>query len=321
MRKESRNEISETGLWILYVLSLLVVWLNVHFNLSKIYIYQSEFLFVPANVARAVNLIFLVLNALLIRRIFTVRDRNILGVFPMFVYLLFHNKWWLFDTINNYLISDFFILVSLYAIGSRETKHKINIFVFYLAGFFGAGFLSGINFVYSFIIPVFIFNLFLLSDWKSWIIFILGFLMPIYFFVTINWLSDNNPFLYLEILLQHSFYRLGTFSLKEFSFTEEWKWVNTSIVVSIVLLFLSGLQELRDVGFYSGRERRIALFFFFLMFFSLINYFLIYFVYSKNALSVIALPYAYYLGHLLNKVTGKLKYFILFLIFLLTVFL
>lgn len=319
---QSRSEGNEVFvMWFLYFLSLILVWINYHYQVSQINLYQFSFLFIANSLAKIINTIFLIINAILINIIFTNKDRRLYGYYPMFVYLLVHNKWWLFENINYYLVSDFIILISLYFIRPQETKKKLNLLIFYFAAFFGAGFLIGINFFYSFIVPVFIFNVFLLSDWKSWGIFLLGLLMPLYFFVTISLFVEHDAMLFLKILIHHSFYKLGQFSLKDFSFAGELQWANIGIAIVLILLMLSGLQEFKDANFYSTKDRRIAIFFFFLMFFSLINFSLIYFFYHQHAFSVIALPYAYYLGGFLNKTSIQSRYFILFLIEILTVFL
>ncbi|GAB4201022.1 MAG: hypothetical protein Fur0023_04980 [Bacteroidia bacterium] len=315
------NEIPVSILVFLYLLSVGLVWINRHFHLSDTELYQHSFLSINIIVAKIINAVLVIANAIFIRKIFTRRNRNISGSYGMFVYLLINNKWWIFETINNYLISDLFILIPLYLIAHQEKKKKINLMVFYLSALFGVGFLSGIHIIYSFFIPIFIFTLFLSWDWKSWIIFLLGFLCPIYFFVTIVWLTDKLPLLFLKALVEHNSYPLHSFSSDIFSYLIKLPVTNTGISIIIILAFLSGLKELNSVYYYSATERRIALFFFLLMLFSFINYALIYVFYRKHTFAVIALPYSYYIGNLLNKSSFKIRYIVLFLIFLLTSFL
>lgn len=305
----------------LYVLSLLLVGINYYFQIVEINIYQNAFFYLNKYVSLFINIVFLIVNSILINRVFTQRDRNIHGIYAAFIYLLVNNKIWFFNSINNYLVSDFFILISIYLINPQEVKKRLDLLVFYIACFFGLGFLSGIHLVYSFIIPILIFNLFLSAHWKTRVIFILGFLVPVYFFTTISLLTDKNPFLYLRILWDNSSYHLNQFSVSDFTVLRMGQWLNISILINLGLILLAGLKEWNDVYFYSTRERRIAMFFFLLMFFSLINYTLIYLFYHQHSFSVLSLPYAYYLGNLINKVSLKVKYFILFLLFILTVFL
>lgn len=315
------NEFNVSFFILFYVIALLLVVLNTYFHFNDTGFYQYSFFFIHPLVSKFINLFFLVCNLFLVKTIFTNKDRAISGFFPMFIYGLIHIKWWILENINYYLISDFFILIVLYSIPSRDSKKNINLLVFYLASLFGVGFLIGINFVYSFVIPILLFNLFLLSDWKSWIVFLLGFFMPLYFYITVALLNNYNPFLFLRILVDNSFYNLNHWSLSDFSLSRELEWINIGIFIILSLLVIANVKEWQDVNFYSTKGRRISLFFFFLMLFSLVNYFLIYVLYHKHAFSVIALSYAYYIGNLLNKTSYRTRYFILFLVFVITVFL
>ncbi|MCX7729180.1 MAG: hypothetical protein N2203_06900 [Bacteroidia bacterium] len=315
------NDFPLAALLLLYLLSLVLVWLNQKLQLNKAEYFQHNFFSINIFAAKIINAVFLLINGFLINQIFSRKERHISGLYAVFIYLLVHNKWWLFENLNNYLISDFFILIALFFIRPKEVKKKMNLIVFYLSILFGIEFLAGIHILYSLIIPTFLFAIFLSIDWKSWLIFILGFLTPVYFFITVSWLLDKNPVLFLKAVFEYNSFRLNTFSLGEFSFTGELQWINIGIVILVFLAFLSGLKELQHVNYYSTSDRRLALFFFLLMFFSLINYFLIYVFYHQHAFSIIALPYAYYVGNLLNKTNQRVRYLILFLLFVLTVFL
>jgi len=305
-----------------YLLSVLIIYFNQHFKWHTANYHTYSFFSINDYIAKSINIIFLLFNTFFIKTIFTNKDRNILGDFHSFVYVLVHNKVWFLNAINNYLINDFFILLTLYILNPKDQKQKMNLLIFYLACFFGLGFLIGINFVYSFLVPLFLFNLFLISDIKSWVIFFLGYLLPIYFFVSISWLLDYEPLLYLQVILENSFYNLSQFSFANFKFLVDFQWLKSfGVIILIVLIFITWLKEWTEVNFYSNFERRMALFFFIFMFVSLINYLLIHVFYHQQALSVIALPFAYHLGKLLNKINLRTKYFVIFLLFALTVFL
>lgn len=321
MVSNRKSDVPLSLLIFIYLLSVLVIYFNQTFKWHSTTNYTFNFFSINIYVAKSLNIIFLLVNIFFIRTIFTNRDRKISGDITSFVYALIHNKIWFLNTLNNYLISDFFILLILYILNPKDQKQKINLLIFYLACFFGLGFLSGINIFYSFFIPIVLFNLFLITDMKSWIIFFLGFLLPVYFFVSISWLLDYDPLLYLQIILENSLYKLSQFTFTDFKFSGEFQWINFGVIVLIGLIFIAGLKEWSEVNFYSTNERRMALFFFLLMFFSLVNYLLIHIFYHQQALSVIALPFAYYLGNLLNKMYSKTRYFILLLLFILTVFL
>ncbi len=318
--KKSTDSIPVFVLWVVYLLSLVLLFFNKQVQLNPIKHYEVSFFSVNEYVAKGLNLIFLIINFFLIGRVLENKDRQVSGVLIAFVYLLFQNNIWLLKHINNYLISDFFILVSLLLINPQEVKQRLDIFVFYLAIVFSIGFLSGINFIYTFVIPILIFNLFLVSGWRTWVIFLLGFILPVYFLVTISLYFDRESALYFQILAEYSFYKFSSFPNVSIELLKEMQWMNVGILLIIFLVFIAGLREWQDVYFYSTRDRRIALLFFFLMFFSLGNYLLIYWVYQQYAPSVIALPYAYYVGKFLNKVSRKAKYFLLFILLILTSF-
>lgn len=318
--KKATDSIPVFVLWFIYLLSLILLFFNKQVQLNPIKYYEASFFSVNEYVAKVLNLIFLIINFFLIGRVFENKDRHVSGILIAFVYLIFQNNIWLLNHINNYLISDFFILVSLLLINPQEVKRRLDIFVFYLAIVFSIGFLSGINFIYTFIIPILIFNLFLVSVWRTWVIFLLGFILPVYFLITIHWYFDREIALYFQILAERSFYKFSSFSNLSIEPLKEMQWMNVGLLLIIFLAFIAGLREWQDVYFYSTRERRIALLFFFLMFFSWGNYLLIYWVYQQYAPSVIALPYAYYVGKFLNKVPYKAKYFLLFMLLILTSF-
>lgn len=315
------NEIPVSIAVFLYLLSIGLAWMNTHLHLNDTELYQNKFLNINAVVAKIINLIFVIFNAIFIQKVLTHKNRHISGSYGMFVYLLINNKWWAFESINTYLINDLLILVSLYLLARQEKKKKINLIIFYLSIFFGIGFLSGIHIVYSFFIPVFIFILFLSWDWKTGIIFLLGFLCPIYFLVSITWLYDKLPLLFLRSLIEYNLYPFHSFSQNGFSSLTKLPITNIGITIITILAFLSGLKEFNNAYYYSNTERRKAVFFFLLMFLSFINYALIYVLYKKHAFTVIALPYSYYVGNLLNKSNAKVQYVVLFLLFLLTSFL
>ncbi len=315
------NEIPVFTLIFLYLLSIGLVWLNTYLHLSDTELYQNEFLNTNSIIAKIINLIFVVLNVIFIRKILTQKNRYVSGSYAVLVYLLINNKWWVFENINTHLINNLLILVSLYLLTRQEKKTKINLMIFYLSIFFGVGFLSGIHILYSFFTPVFMFILFLSWDWKTWIILLLGFLCPIYFLVSITWLYNESPLFFLKALIEYNSYPFRSFSQNIFSSLTELPITNIGITIITVLALLSGLKELNDVYHYSNTERRIAVFFFLLMLLSFTNYVLIYVFYRKHAFTVIALPYSYYVGNLLNKSNVKVRYIVLFLLFLLTSFL
>lgn len=304
---------------VLYVLSIVLSYVNLSLHLNSIDYYKFNLFPIYPYWAKVINVLFLVVNVFFISKIFTNKDRDIAGEIVGFVYLLMHNKIWFDNHLNPYLISDFSILISLYFIVPKDTKQRINIVVFYLSLVFGIFFLFGLNLVYAFIIPMFLFILFLKFDWKSWIIFLLGFLLPVYFYVTVYLLLNKNPWLYLGILVNYSIGKM--FQIQDILMVFQQSLTNIAILFVLIVLFVSGLKEWSDVSFYSSKDRRVALFFFFLMFFSLFNYFYIYITYHQYSYSVIALPYSYYVGRYLNKISGKLRYFLMIVILILVSFL
>ncbi|GIV26249.1 MAG: hypothetical protein KatS3mg027_0063 [Bacteroidia bacterium] len=310
------------GVWILlYFISLLIVYFNYSLHLTPISFHDVSFFSVNSYVAKGINFLIVVSNFTLISKIFHNRDRGIAGMNMGWVYLMMQNKIWFMQNVNQYLVNDFIILAVLLFINPQEIKKRLNIFVFYLAMFFSIGFLLGVHFMYTFIIPILIFNFFLISDWKSWVIFILGFLLPIYFFITIASLLNIDFSLYFQSLLEYTMYKVMTFRMSNFEVLTQLHWTEGSVLLlTIGLVFISGLKEWQDVNFYSTRERKLALLFFFLMFFSLINYLFIFLIYHQYAPHVIALPFAYYISHFINKVENKLGYFILFILVILTSF-
>ena len=303
----------------LYVLSVVLSYVNLSLHFNSIDYYKFSLFPVRPYWAKVINVLFLVVNVFFISTIFTNKDRGVWGEVVGFVYLLMHNKIWFDNHLNPYLISDFSILLSLFFIVLKESKQRINIVVFYLSLVFGIFFLFGLNLVYAFIIPIFLFTLFLRFDWKSWIIFLMGFLLPVYFYVTIYLLINKNPWLYLSILFNYSLGKM--FQIQDILGAFQQPLTNIAILLVLVVLFISGLKEWSEASFYSTKDRRVALFFFFLMFFSLLNYFYIYITYHQYSYSVIALPYSYYVGRYLNKVSGKLRYFLIFVILILVSFL
>lgn len=319
-RKQTKD-ISVAGLVLMYFLSVGIIFFNQHFQILDEGYATFSLLAISKFWAIFINLIFLGTNSFFTGKILTNRDRNINGNIPAFLYLLLHNKVWFLHTLNNYLVSDFFILSSLLFINPRETKQRLNILVFYLAVLFSMGFLIGIHIAYAFIIPVVIFNIFLVSDWRTWVIFLLGFSLPVYLYLTVSWLFDKDPFLYLDVLIKHSVYSVKGLADLKHGEINKWQWADVSIVIILGLLIVSGIREWMDMPSYSARGRQMALFFFLLMFFSLIHYGLIHYWYKRYALSVIALPFSYYVGQLINKVSLKFGYFVLFLWFVLTSFL
>ncbi len=321
MYKRKWKGISVFFLLFIYLLSLGAVILMQTMKEGEVRQYDDSFFLLVAYGAVFLNGILLFCNALLIQNIFTNRDKGIFGVVHAFVYLLLNNKVWFFDGISHYLLGDFFILISFYFIQPQETKKSINMLVFYLAAFLGGGFLIGINIFYALIVPVLILNIFLVADWKTWVIFMLGFLIPVYFYVSIGWLLEGHPLDYLRDVLAHSFDGWQSLSISDFSMTVRWRWGDLGIVLIVALSVLAGMKEAGDVYHYSSKERRWAVVFFLLMLVSFVNYILMYIFYDRCIVSVIALPFAYYVGNFINKVYSTMRYFILFLLFVLTVFL
>lgn len=310
-------------LGIVYLLS--VIFLIAGKDISSIY--EMGILFsVSQSVAKIFNIFFLLLNSILIHKIFTKRDISASAI--IFVYLFVHNKIWFLNSVSSYLISDFIILITLLILYSQTEKINFNIIVFYLSVLFGVEFLLGVNLFYALIIPVLLFNIFLLFDWRTWIIFISGFLFPTYLFISINWLADNDVSAHIQNVSGNAFpliYEIFHSSWKNM-FSEEnvsfyFRWESLNFFLILVLSVLSGIKEASEVYYYSLKERRIGLFFFFLLFFSLINCFFTYSFYHQYNFSVISLPFAYYVGNFLIKTSAIARYFVLFLLFVLVSFL
>lgn len=308
-------------LFILYITSVLFIVFNKVFRLAEDDYYQIHIFSIPQVWARGLNIIFLIANLVLIYQIFNQRERETSGTLMGFVYALMHNKIWFWNNVHQYLINDFLILIFLFFIYFREVKTHINILILYLGMFFGSEFLLGINMFYTILIPIVICSLFLMHNWKSWIIFVIGFLLPIYFLISISWLIDANSLPYLATIINQSLYTLHQWSPSRLIFVGKMQWMGLGILLNVCLLLISGLKELNDASYYSSMSRKIALFFFFLILFSFAHYLLIYLFYHQYAPSLIALAFAYYVGNYIYKAGPRLKYFILFLLFVLTSFL
>lgn len=309
-------------IWVLlYFISVLIVYLNSSFGLTSIRFYDVGFFSVNSHIAEGINFLLVVSNFVLISKIFHNRERGISGIMIGMVYLMMENKIWWMQNLNHSLINDFFVLLALLFINPQEIKQHLNLLIFYLAIFFSIGFLIGVHFIYSFIIPILFFNFFLITDWKSWIVFILGYLLPIYLLLAISSLLNIDISLYIQSLIEYFMYKINALQLNNFEKLVQLQWTEGSVLIlTIGLVFISGVKEWQESYFYSTRERRLALLFFFLMFFSFINFLLIFLIYHQYAPHVIALPFAYYVGHWITKVENKLGYFILFVLVVLTSF-
>ena len=318
--QEQTKAISVAGLMLIYLLSVGLLFFNPHFQILNRAYDTFSLLTINKFWALFINLIFLGSNSFFISKIFTKRGRDVAeGNILAFVYLLIHNKIWFLNTLNHYLVRDFFILFFLFFIYPREVKQRL--LVFYLSILFSTGFLIGIHMVYTFIIPVIIIEIFLISDWKIWIVFLLGFSLPIYLYITVFWLFDKDPFLYLNVLIKHSMYPIKVLADIKDSGVNGWRWTDVSVVFTLSLLLVSGIREWIYVHTYPVRDRQLALFFFLLMALSLVHYGLVYYWYKPYALPVMALPFSYYVGKLINKISLSFRYLVLFLLIILTSFL
>ncbi len=322
MSRKKSDSVPVFVLGLIYLLSVSFLFFNKNNYDSNTYESMSLFFFANSHFAIAFNVSFLLLNTMLIHRLFIKRDRLTSERIMVFIYFLFHTQIWFNSYVDSYLINDFFILISLFLINPHEEKRRTDLLIFYLFVFFSIGFLLGINLFYAFIIPGLLFNLLLLFGWRSWVISIFGFLFPVYLFITISWLLDYDPFLYLQINISHSLYQFSKIQWADIfskqSVQGYFQWKSLNIILVFILLIISSMKQASSMYYYSSVERRINLFFFFLMFFSLINYLLVYSFYQKYNFSLISLSFAYYIGSFLNKSSTVVKYFILFLVFVLS---
>lgn len=273
---------------------------------------------IPQNIAKGLNIGLLLLNTSLLRNIFKKRDvsANIMA----FVYLLLYNKIWFLNAVSTYLISDGVILFCLFVMIKQREGMNINLYVvtFYLSMLFSVEFLLGVNWVYAVIIPGLLLSIFIIPDWRLLVVFMVGILFPIYLFISIHWLITTRMPAYLQELIHNNIQPWK--QLNHIQWTREfidtflhWKTSNLLIVFSLSLM--SGLKEATSIYYYALKQRLMALFFFFLMFFSLINYLFKYGLHQQYDFSIIALPFAYYIGQFLMKTSSIVQYFVLFLLF------